>query len=337
MSTHALPPSAAMMKIVTGYWLSQAVGVVAKLGVADLLAGGPRSTDDLARETKSNPDALYRLLRCCASAGIFQLHEGRRFALTPLGETLCSASVGSVKDFAIAETAPGHWLPWGKMEQAVRTGKPTTTATLGSDIFGFYAKNPDEAAPFARAMGNLAALAAAEVVNAIDVSKAQTIVDVGGANGTLLAAALASAPKARGIVLDLPHVVADATEYLAARELSDRVEIVGGDFFATIPSGDVLFLKQILHDWDDERAIDILETCSAALQPGGRLVVVEMIVPRDNAPSMAQLMDLNMLVMLTGRERTEEEFAALFGKAGLVLERVTATHSPFSVIEVVRK
>ena len=337
MSMHELPPSAAMMQIVTGYWLSQSVGVVAKLGVADLLAGGPRSADELARETKCNADALYRLLRCCASAGIFQAHADRRFALTPLGETLCTKSVGSVKDFAIAETAPGHWLPWGKMEQAVRTGKPTTTAALGADIFDFYAKNPDEAAPFTRAMGNLAALAAGEVMRVVEVSNAQTIVDVGGANGTLLAAALATAPKARGILLDLPHVVADATAYLAARSLADRVEVVGGDFFASIPSGDVLFLKQILHDWDDERAIAILTTCRAALRPGGRLVVVEMVVPSDNAPSMAQRMDLNMLVMLTGRERTEEEFAALFAKAGLRLERLTPTHSPFSVLEVAPK
>jgi len=333
VSTHAPPPAATMMKIVTAYWLSQAVGVVAKLGVADLLSGGPRDAKDLAQETQTNPDALHRVLRCCASVGIFSMHSDRRFGLTALGETLCSGSAGSLRDFAIAETAPGHWLPWGKLESAVRAGSPSTHEALGSDIFGFYATHPHEAGPFTRAMGNLSAMVSGEVARVIDLSQAEIIVDVGGANGVLLAATLAANPKAHGVLFDLPHVVADAKTYLASRGLQGRTETLGGDFFAEVPPGDALLLKAVLHDWDNAKALSILRGCRAALRSGGRLVVVEMLLPEDNAPSMAQLMDLNMLVMLTGRERSKAEFESLFQEAGLRLERVHGTHSPFSVLE----
>ena len=333
--SNEMPPPAAMIKIVTAYWLSQAVGTVARLGVADLLEGGPRSAEDLAAATSTNADALFRVLRCCASVGIFRAHDGRRFSLTPLGDTLKSSGPGSMRDFAIAETSPGHWLPWGKLDSAVKNGKPATHETLGTDIFGFYAKHPDEAAPFARAMGNLSAMAAAEVARVCDFSRAKTVVDVGGANGALLAAVLDAQPSARGIVFDLPHVAEDARALIGARGLASRAEFAGGDFFQGVPRGDTLLLKQVLHDWDDESSLRILARCRAALQDDGKLVVVEMVLPEDNAPSMAQMMDLNMLVMLTGRERSEADFAALFAKAGLRLAKVSATHSPFFVIEAV--
>jgi len=336
MSTQSPPPPpAVMMKIVTGYWLSQAVGVVARLGIADLLSGGLRDAKDMARETEVNADALHRLLRCCASVGIFSMHSDRRFGLTALGETLCSGSAGSLRDFAIAETAPGHWLPWGKLDSAVKTGSPATLEALGGDIFGFYAAHPDEAGPFTRAMGNLSAMSSSEVVRVTDLAKADIIVDVGGANGVLLAATLTASPRARGVLFDLPHVVADAKAYLSSRGLQDRVEVRGGDFFTEVPVGDVLLLKQVLHDWDDAKALSILRRCRAAVRAGGRLVVVEMVLPEDNAASMAQLMDLNMLVMLTGRERSKAEFEALFLEAGLRLERIQATRSPFFVLEAV--
>jgi hypothetical protein len=333
MSNHDQPAAAQMMKIITAFWLSQAVGVVARLGIADLLAGGPRSANDLAEETKTNGGALFRVLRCCASVGIFQTLAGRRFALTPLGETLCSGRAGSMRDFAIAETAPGHWLPWGRLVESVTTGQPATLGALGMDLFTFYGKNPEEAAPFSRAMGNLSAMASGEVVRVTDFASAQTIVDVGGANGVLLAAALQANGKARGVLMDLAHVVPDAKAFLASRGLAERTEVAGGDFFTAVPEGDVLLLKAVLHDWDDDQAVAILRSCRAALRPSGKIVVVEMVLPEDNAASFAQLMDLNMLVMLTGRERTSGEFGSLFARAGLRLERVTPTHTPFFVLE----
>jgi hypothetical protein len=324
-----------MMKIVTAYWLSQAVGVVAKLNIADLLSGGPRDARDLARETRTSADALHRVLRCCASVGIFSMHTDRRFGLTPLGETLCSGGAGSVRDFAIAETAPGHWLPWGKLESSLRSGEPATGEALGADIFGFYATHPEEAGPFTRAMGNLSAMVSGEVVRVIDFAKAGVVVDVGGANGVLLATVLAANPSARGVLFDLPHVAPDAKAYLSSRGVQNRAEVVGGDFFAAVPEGDVLLLKAVLHDWDDARALAILRRCRAALRPGGRVVLVEMLLPEDNAPSMAQMMDLNMLVMLTGRERSRAEFDALLREAGMRIEHVHPTHTPFFVLEAV--
>lgn len=324
-----------MMNMITAYWISQCIGAVARLGVADFLVGGPRSAAELARETKANPDALHRVMRCCASRGVFVMGADGRFGLTPLGETLRSGVPGSLRDFANTETAPGHWLPWGKLDVALRTGAPSAAEALGDDLFAYYSKQPEEAATFSRAMGNLSALMAEEVVRLTDFSATEVVVDVGGATGVLLAAVLDASPKARGVLLDMPHVVADAKAHLTARGLAGRVEVVAGDFFAEVPAGDTYILKHILHDWDDARALTILRRCRASLRKGGRLVVIELMLPDDNAPSLAQLMDINMLVLLSGRERTREEFAKLFFEAGLKLERVKATHSPFFIIEAV--
>jgi SAM-dependent methyltransferase len=256
------------------------------------------------------------------------------FGLTPLGDTLRSDAPGSVRNYAITETAAGHWLPWGRLADSVRTGEPMARQALGMDLFDWYAKHPDEAAYFTAAMGNLAALTAGELVRAYDVSAVRTVVDVGGAHGVLLRAVLQANPAARGILLDLPHVIATAGEAIAAAGLSDRCELVSGDFFEAVPGGaDLHVLKQIVHDWDDERATRLLRNCHRALTPDGRLLLVEMVIPSDNRPSPAQGMDVNMLVLLGGQERTAEQFARLLEGAGFRLERIIPTHSPFSVIE----
>ena len=193
-----------------------------------------------------------------------------------------------------------------------------------------------EAAAFSGAMGNLSALAAQEVGKHLKLPNKATVVDVGGAHGTLLSGVLKAHPTARGVLTDLPHVIATAPQALAALGLSDRVEAVAADFFKTVPSGDVYLLKQILHDWSDEQSVAILKNCVAAMNPGGR-VEVEMVVPQDGSPSMAQMMDLNMVVLLPGRERTEAEFAAVFEAAGLFKPVLTATHSPFLLVEATKR
>lgn len=335
MSTDTLPPPMMMMSLITAYWVSQCIGAVARLGVADLLAGGPRSAAELAPETKANPDALHRVMRCCASRGVFVMGSDGRFGLTLLGDTLRSGVPGSLRDFANAETAPGHWLPWGMLDVSLQSGAYAAVDALGDGLFDYYAKHSDEAAAFSRAMGNLSALVAGEVVRLTDFSASEVVVDVGGATGVLVAAVLDANPKSRGVLLDMPHVVDDAKAHLAARGLAGRAEVVAGDFFADVPAGDTYLLKQILHDWDDAKALTILRCCRASMRKGGRLVVVEMMLPADNAPSMAQLMDINMLVLLSGRERTRDEFAKLFSEAGLKLQHVKATHSPFFIIEAV--
>jgi SAM-dependent methyltransferase len=332
-----VPPAAAMMGLITGYWVSQAVGVVALLGVADQLGEGPRGSDDLARAVGANPQALYRVLRLLASLGVFAEVAPDSFALTPLSETLRSDAPGSVRNFAITETAPGHWLPWGRLHESVLSGRPMAREALGMELFDWYAQNPEEAGFFNAAMGNLSALAASELVRVYDFSAVRTVADIGGAHGVLLAAVLRANPAARGILFDLPHVIATAVGAVAEEELSQRCELVSGDFFEAVPDGaDLHLLKQIVHDWDDERATRLLQNCHRALDPAGKLLLVEMVIPPENRPSPAQAMDLNMLVLLGGRERTEEEYQRLFQAAGFRLERIIPTHSPFSVIEATR-
>jgi ubiquinone/menaquinone biosynthesis C-methylase UbiE len=334
---HEVPPPVAMMGLITGYWISQAVGVIALLGVADQLGEGPRDSSELARVVGADPGALYRVLRLLASIGVFVEVTPGSFGLTALGETLRSDALGSVRNFAITETAPGHWLPWGRLPESVRTGRPMAREALGMELFDWYAQNPEEAGFFNAAMGNLSALAASELVRVYDFSTVQTVADIGGAHGVLLAAILRANPTARGILCDLPHVIATAEEVIAAEGLSERCELVSCDFFEAVPEGaDLHLLKQIVHDWDDERATQLLRTCHRALAPGGKLLLIEMVIPPDNRPTPAQAMDLNMLVMLGGRERTEEEYQRLFQEAGFRLERVIPTHSPFSVIEATR-
>ncbi len=326
-----------MLQLVTGYWVSQAVGVVARLAVPDQLAGGPRSSDELARAVGVQPGALFRVLRMLASIGVFEESTPGVFALTPLGDTLRSDTPGSVRDFAIAETAFGHWQPWGRLLESVRTGQPQACEALGIELWQWYGENPEEAAFFSGAMGNLAALAASELLRVYDFTSAHTVVDVGGAFGELLATILEAHPHVRGVLFDLPYVIADAQPAIAARGLTDRCELVGGDFFEMVPPGaDVHVLKQILHDWSDDEAIRLLRQCRDALAPGGKLLIVEMVVPADNRPSAVQPMDLNMLVMLGGRERTADEFQKVLGAAGFQLEQVIPTHSPFSVLTATR-
>jgi SAM-dependent methyltransferase len=334
---HEGPPPAAMMGLITGYWVSQAVGVVALLGIADQLGEGPRDSDELARAVGADPQALHRVLRLLASLGVFAEVAPGSFALTPLGDTLRSDAPGSVRNFAITETAPGHWLPWGRLHESVRSGRPMAREALGMELFDWYAQNPEEAGFFSAAMGNLSALAASELVRVYDFSAVRTVADVGGAHGVLLTSVLRANPAARGILFDLPHVIATAEGAVAAEGLSPRCELVSGDFFEAVPEGaDLHLLKQIVHDWDDEPATRLLRNCHRALGPAGKLLLVEMVIPPDNRPSPAQAMDLNMLVLLGGRERTEEEYQRLFQAAGFRLERVIPTHSPFSVIEATR-
>jgi len=337
MNTATVPPSAAMMGLITGYWVSQAIGVVSHLAIADQLNQGPRTSDDLAASVSVEPQALYRVMRLLSSMRVFDEVEPRTFGLTALGETLRSDAPDSVRNFAITETAPGHWLPWGRLDESVRTGKPMTYETLGMGLFDWYAQNPDEAGNFNAAMGNLSALAAGELVRVYDFSSVRTVADIGGAHGVLLAAVLRANPAARGILFDLPHVIETAEEVIEVQGLSERCELVSGDFFEAVPEGaDLHLLKQVIHDWDDDQATRLLQSCHRALVPNGKLLLVEMVIPPDNQPSPAQAMDLNMLVVAGGRERTEDEYGRLFQSAGFRLERIIPTHSPFNVIEATR-
>ena len=313
-----------------GLWVSQILAATARFGVADAIARGITSSDDLARECGADPQALYRLLRGAASAGLLTETAPRTFALTPLGECLRTDAPGSLRDLVIAECAPGHWLPWGHLYEAIKEGRAVTADVLGMPAWEYYAKNPEEALSFARGMGNLSALVAQDVARLYDASPFKTIVDVGGSQGVLLRGLLAQNPSARGIVFDLPEVIANAVA-------DDRVELASGSFFERVPEGaDLYLLKSILHDWPDDKCAQILASVQKASRPGAKLLVIEMILPDQPGPSPVTFMDLNMLVMLNGRERTAAEFKKLLGDNGFRVTRVIPTGGPFSLIEAER-
>jgi len=321
------PPHVHVLQLMMGMWHAQIVAAAARFGIADLVASGVHDVDSLAQECGADPDALHRLLRACAALGIFFESEPRRFALTPAGACLRSDVAGSLRDLLIAETAPGHWLPWGQLFETIQQGRSLAGDILGMPVWEYYAKNHDEGLSFARGMGNLSAIVSQDVTRAYDASGFARIVDVGGSQGVLLSSLLAAAPNARGVLFDLPEVVANAKS-------DPRMEIVAGSFFDDpVPAGgDLYLLKQILHDWPDDRCTEILKNIHQAAKPGATLLVVEMLLPDTPQPSPVTFMDLNMLVMLGGRERTAAEMTALLAGGGFRVTRITPV-GLFSLIE----
>jgi hypothetical protein len=331
-------PTLPLMHMINGFMLSQVVHVAAKFGVADHLADGPKTSQALAQELAVDPEALYRLLRACASFGLLSEGEARTFALPPLGDLLRSNATGSLRDYALAIVGPGSRLPYGALEQAIRSGRPQATQVLGMDLWDYYAQQEEEGTHFARTMGYLAATAARDVVAHCDVSQAKKIVAVGGSHGMLLTALLQAAPIAEGVLFDLPHVIEQARAVVGSLGLHDRVALISGDFFQDVPAGgDLYLLKQILHDWDDARCLVLLQNIHRAARPQSKLLVIEMVVPDKPEPSLVPLVDLAMLVLFGGRERSGREFASLLGGAGYQIERIIPTTSLFSVIEAVRE
>jgi SAM-dependent methyltransferase len=322
-----------MAHMIRGYWISQIVGTLAQLGIPDHLAGGPVGAVELARSIACDADATFRLLRAAKTAGLVFATPDGRFGLTSLGATLRSDVPGSIRDSAIALTAPGHWLPWGQLCEAVREGRCQTLRTLGAELFRYYSDHSAEASAFTGAMANSSAEVAGEIALVLDTSGAKRVVDVGGATGTLVAALLLRNPLLEGTILERCDVVPHARAAVAERGLSSRCRAIAGDFFVSVPEADIHILKYIIHDWNDEQSLLILSNCARALRPNGRVVLIELVIPEDDCPSWAPFMDLNMLAVLPGRERTLREYRDLLSRAGLHLDRITPIASRFSVIE----
>jgi len=308
-----------------GAWVSQAAGTLARLRVCDHIAAGADTPAAVAERSGASPDAIHRLMRAAAMVGILRA-DGKRFTLTAVGELFRSDHPRSMRAFVDAETAPGHWLPWGRLDACVRGGKSVAADVLGSDVFSYYATHPDEGRTFAEGMSGLSAAALGAIAEAWQPPAATTAVDVGGSRGAFLDFVLDRLPEARGVLYDLPSVIADVPA-------KPRVERIGGDFRASVPAGDLFLVKHILHDWDDATARTILRNVRAAMAPGATVAIVEMLIPDDGSPSPAILLDLNMLVMLPGRERTLADMTQLLASADLAVHRVVPTHSPFSLIE----
>ncbi|QUQ64186.1 methyltransferase [Kutzneria sp. CA-103260] len=330
-----MTPHQRMMSMITGYWVTQIVHAVAELGIADHLADGPRTSAELAELTGCDPDAMSRLLRACAAQELVGVRSDGTFETTPMLALLSEGVPHSFRDIAIVHGSPGHWLSWGRLPDAVRAGEPQTKAALGMDIWDHFADNPVEHGRFVNSMTELTAGLSEEIAGLLDVTGVGVAVDVGGANGALLHAVLRSNAEMRGLLLDLPAVTATATAEAAKAGLSDRVTVVGGSFFDPIPAGDLFLLKAVLHNWDDEACVRILSNCRAALNPGGRVVVVEMPLGPMGEPGFAPLLDLNMLAVVSGRERDLDHYDDLFAAAGLRRTRMTPTRSPQCLIEAV--
>lgn len=326
--------SSAMLDMMVGTWVSRAIYAAAELGIADLLKDGPRSYSDIAARIGASEDGAYRLLRALAGIGVLTETEGRTFALAARGACLRSDVPGSLRDYA---RFLGHdlvWQPWGHLVDSIRSGTPAFDAAFGMPIFDYARSHPDAAAAFNAGMTSLSAIETLGVVNAYDFSGIRTLVDVGGGQGWLLASILKAHSSMRGVLFELPHVVESARALLNREAVSDRCDTASGDCFAAVPNGgDAYIMKRVLHDWDDERSIRILQNCRKAMNPGGRVLVVEVVVGSPDSSMFATCLDLQMLVMTGGRERTVKEFQALFEASGFELARIVATTTPVSVVE----
>jgi len=325
--------AAQLLQMIKGYWVSQIVGTLAQLEIADQLAQGPLDCDVLANGIGCEPKATYRLLRASANVGLVSALPDGRFGLTPLGELLRSNVPGSMRDSAIAFTAPGHWLPWGRLAEAVRHGERQTVAALGQELFDYYATNPCEGSAFTGTMANHSDPIAEELAQTLDTSAVTHVVDIGGASGTIIGALLEANAALLGTILERADVVPRAEAALAERGLSSRCRVIEGDFFKNVPEADLFILKYIVHDWDDQQSVKLLSNCARALRPNGRVILIEWVMPEHGKPSAAALSDLNMLVLLPGRERTASEFAELFRASGLQLDRISGIASSMHMIE----
>jgi len=316
-------PWADMVSLINGYQITQAIYVAAQLRVADQLNDGPRSVDELASATESHPDALYRVLRALASVGVFKEESGKKFALTPMAECLRTDSPTPVSGWALHSGSDYIWGAWGKLLHSARTGENAFQSVNGKSIWDYRLEHPEKAAIFNRAMTEVSRGGAEAIVKAYDFSPFKHVVDVGGGQGLMLATILAAHPGMRGTLFDQPAVVSGSKAVLQRFDVADRCSLIGGSFFESVPEGgDAYIMRAVIHDWEDAESLSILKVCRRGMPDTAKLLLIEMLVGPPNAMPRQKFMDLNMLVCPGGRERTSDEFAALFEKSGFKLSRV---------------
>jgi len=322
-----------MNQLIRGYWTTQAIFVAAELRIADMLADGPKHPSELGELAGVKGDMLYRVLRALASIGIFAEDGEGRFRLTPLAQTL----QGESGQRAYARLHGQElYRSWSKLLEAVRSGEAAFVEAYGASAFAYFGSNPERGAVFDGAMQGHHGAEADPMLDAYDFSKFKEVVDVGGGNGSLLAAILKRHSAMRGVLFDMPAVVDRARGAIDNAGLRERCRIAGGDFLESVPSGaDAYLLRHVVHDWRDEDAALILRNCRNVMQPDGKVLVVEIVVPAGNDPSFAKWMDL-MMVTYGGKERSEKQYRELFALAGLQLTRIVPTTAGISVIEGVR-
>ncbi|HEX6718486.1 MAG TPA: methyltransferase [Pyrinomonadaceae bacterium] len=331
--TNQTPAPVQMLQIISGFWISRAVYVIAKLGIPDLLKSGPKTAEELASATKVHAPSLFRILRALASVGVLSA-EGRHFGQTPLSETLITDAPGSLRWFAVSELGQEHYPAWGNLMHSVKTGEIAFDDFFGMDVWKYFQQNPDDAAVFNNSMSNVTTAANDAIMSLYNFSGFRTIVDVGGGHGGLITTILKANPESKGVLFDAPQVIEGARPKIDAAGLADRCEAVAGDFFKAVPAGgDAYIMKWVIHDWDDEKSVTILRNCRNRMQDNGKLILVDCVVPETDEPHFSKFIDLNMLVMTGGKERTAKEFEQLLGTAGFKLTRIIPTDLPFSIVE----
>ena len=332
-----------MRDLIAGYWISRMIYVAAKLNLADLLKKGPRTVEQLAEAAGVRPSALYRVMRTLASYGVFTEISGKRFALTPLGQTLRTDVPATMRDFALMLVEKHVWYAWEQLLYALQTGDLPFNKVYGMPFYKYLEAHPDDLKVFGESMTSLSSTenraVAAGYQKACKTAGVRTLVDVAGGLGSLLAMILKANPKLQGVLFDVPAVIARAQQdqHVTAKGIANRCTLVGGDFLQSVPEGgDAYIMKYILHNWGDERCVTILSNCRTAMNPKGRVLVADPVISTGNNPEWGKLLDIQMMVLLSGKERTKEEFRALFKKAGLELTRVIPTGCPLSIVEAVR-
>lgn len=329
-----LPPPMQILFLTEGAVIQAALTLATSLGIADLLAKGPQTSDALAQATSTHLPSLYRVLRLLSSFGVFAEVAPGRFAQTASSELLRTGTVASLRSFVQMTGLPVWAQTYAEALHSVKTGEPAWKQVVGAEVFEYLATHPAESAVVNAAMSDFGRGVSEAVVQAYDFSGLETIVDVGGGHGTLLSAILRRHTHLKGVLFDLPHVVDGARALIASAGLADRCEIRGGDFFTEVPvGGDAYILSFVIHDWDRGRAVAILKRCRQVMSTTGRLLLVEAVIPPGNEPHFGKILDFVMLTAAGGQERTQEEYRGLLQEAGFRLNTVVTTASPLSVIE----
>lgn len=331
-------PAAALLHLAGGFHVARALYVAAKLGVADLLREGPKSSAQLAEATGTHAPSLERVMRLLACVGVFAADDSRRFALAPLSIPLQTGRAESLRDLIVHQLGEEVYQAWGELLQSVRTGASAFDHAFGVGVWEYRARHPRYAALFDAAMSNIAGVHIDAVLAAYPFSRFRRVVDLGGGAGKFLTALLSAHPGMQGVLFDLPHVVEGAREQIMEAGLAHRCEVQGGDIFAGVPQdADAYVLSRVIHDWDDARALAILENCRRAMPRNGKLLLIERILPvrAEPFPALRSLLvsDLMMMVMNGGGERTEDQYRMLLAASGLGLTKITPTGTGMSVIE----
>lgn len=326
-------PYQVVLQILGGSWKSQCLSVAARLGIADLVKDGPKNSEELAKATGTHAPSLYRVLRALASVGVFVEDADGKFGLTPPAACLQSDVPGSQRSLAIM-MGEEHFRSWADLLYSVQTGQPAFDRIFGKPIFPYLAEHPEAAAIFDDAMTGVHGTETAAMLDAYDFSPFRTVMDVGGGNGTMLATVLNRHPKLQGILFDRADVIDRAQTNLRKLGVADRCQTIAGDFFKSIPAGgDAYLMRHIIHDWNDDQSQTILRHCRRAMNQNGKLLLVESVIPPGNDPFFGKLLDVNMLVIPGGMERTEAQYRELYRSAGFQLTRIVPTKAEISVIE----